>query len=54
MTWKEFKSMSEKRFLESVLLGMGWNISATAKKLNMSSRQIFNKIKEYNIEKPVI
>ena len=54
MTWKEFKSVSEKRFLESVLLGMGWNISATAKKLNMSSRQIFNKIKEYNIEKPVI
>ena len=54
LTWKEFKSLSEKKFLESVLLGMGWNISATAKKLNMSSRQIFNKIKEYNIEKPVI
>lgn len=54
LTWKEFKAVSEKRFLESVLMSMGWNISATAKKLNMSSRQIFNKINEYNIEKPVL
>lgn len=54
LTWKEFKAVSEKKFLESVLMSMGWNISATAKKLNMSSRQIFNKINEYNIEKPVL
>lgn len=54
LTWKEFKAVSEKKFLESVLMSMGWNISATAKKLNMSSRQIFNKINEYGIEKPVI
>ena len=54
LTWKEFKAVSEKKFLESVLMSMGWNISATAKKLNMSSRQIFNKINEYGIEKPVL
>ena len=54
LTWKEFKAVSEKKFLESVLMSMGWNISATAKRLNMSSRQIFNKINEYNIEKPVL
>ena len=54
LTWKEFKAVSEKKFLESVLMSMGWHISATAKRLNMSSRQIFNKINEYNIEKPVL
>ena len=54
LTWKEFKAVSEKKFLESVLMSMGWNISASAKRLNMSSRQIFNKINEYNIEKPVL
>ena len=32
----------------------GWNISATARELSMSTRQIFNKINEYNIEKAVL
>lgn len=54
LTWKEFKQLSEKKFLENALLQMNWNISATAKQLSMSARQIFNKMKEYEIEKPPI
>ncbi len=35
-----------------VLNQMGWNISATAYKLGISARQLFNKINEYNLENP--
>lgn len=52
ISWKEFKRRSEKEYLEWALRQTGWNINATAKELNISSRQIFNKINEYNIEKP--
>ena len=52
ISWKEFKRRSEKEYLEWALRQTGWNINAAAKELNISARQIFNKINEYNIEKP--
>ena len=52
VSWKEFKRRSEREYLEWALRQTGWNISATARELSMSTRQIFNKINEYNIEKP--
>lgn len=53
ITWKEFKRRSEREYLEWALRQSNWNISAAARALSLSSRQIFNKINEYNIEKPV-
>ena len=53
VTWKEFKRRSEKEYLEWALRQTNWNISAAAKELALSTRQIFNKINEYNIEKPL-
>ena len=50
--WKEFKRRSEREYLEWALRQTGWNISAAARELSLSTRQIFNKINEYNIEKP--
>ena len=50
--WREFKRRSEKEYLQWVLNQMGWNISATAYKLGISARQLFNKINEYNLENP--
>lgn len=50
--WREFKRSSEKEYLQSALNQMGWNISATASKLEISARQVFNKINEYNLENP--
>lgn len=52
ISWKEFKRRSEREYLEWALRQNNWNVNATAKLLNISSRQIFNKINEYNIEKP--
>ena len=50
--WREFKRRSEREYLQWVLNQMGWNISATAYKLGISARQLFNKINEYNLENP--
>ena len=52
ITWKEFKRRSEREYLEWALRQTDWNISAASKQLALSTRQIFNKINEYNIEKP--
>lgn len=52
ISWKEFKRRSEREYLEWALRQNSWNINSTSKVLNISSRQIFNKINEYNIEKP--
>lgn len=52
VTWKEFKHRSERDYLEWVLRQTNWNVTAAAKELAISTRQIFNKINEYNIEKP--
>lgn len=53
ISWKEFKRRSEREYLEWVLRQTDWNISAASKVLMISTRQIFNKINEYNIEKPL-
>lgn len=53
ISWKEFKRRSEREYLEWVLKQTEWNISAASKVLMISTRQIFNKINEYNIEKPL-
>lgn len=50
--WREFKRRSEKDYLQWALNQMGWNISATAGRLDLSARQLFNKINEYNLENP--
>lgn len=52
VTWKEFKHQSERDYLEWVLHQTNWNVTAAARELAISTRQIFNKINEYNIEKP--
>ena len=52
VTWKEFKRRSEKEYLEWALRETDWNISAASRELSLSTRQIFNKINEYDIEKP--
>ena len=52
ISWKEFKRRSEREYLEWALRQTNWNISAAARELSISTRQIFNKINEYNIEKP--
>ena len=52
ITWKEFKRRSEREYLEWALRQTDWNISAASKQLALSTRQIFNKINEYNSEKP--
>ena len=52
ITWKEFKRRSEREYLEWALRQTNWNVSAAARELSISTRQIFNKINEYNIEKP--
>lgn len=48
--WREFKRRSEKEYLQWVLDQMGWNISAAAAKLQISARQLFNKINDYDLE----
>ena len=50
--WREFKRRSEKEYLQWVLDQMGWNISAAAAKLQISARQLFNKINDYDLEHP--
>lgn len=52
LPWKEFKKRSERDYLEWVLKQCSWNVTAAARELSMSPRQIFNKISEYHIEKP--
>lgn len=52
ITWKEFKRRSEKEYLEWALRQTNWNISAASRELSLSTRQIFNKINEFDIEKP--
>lgn len=52
LSWKDFKKRSEKEYLEWALRQTNWNISAASRELSLSTRQIFNKINEYDIEKP--
>ncbi len=47
--WKEFKAKSEADYLKWVIGQCGGNIAEASRKLHLSSRQIFNKIQEYNL-----
>ena len=49
VSWKEFKERSEKEYLQHVLHVVNGNVAEAARRLGISSRQIFNKIGEYGI-----
>ncbi len=51
ISFKDFKIESESKYLEWVLSQTGGNVAEAARKLDISARQLFNKIKEYNIKK---
>lgn len=47
--WKEYKAKSEKEYLGWVLNQLNGNVAEASRRLQISSRQIFNKIQEYNL-----
>lgn len=51
ITLKEFKAESEASYIQWVLEQTGGNVAEASRKLDMSSRQLFNKIREYDIKK---
>lgn len=48
---KEVKKELEALYIEKALIKCNYNISETARKLDISRRQLFNKINEYNLRK---
>lgn len=51
VTFKEFKARTEADYITWVLEKTGGNVAEAARQLDISSRQLFNKIKEYDIKK---
>jgi len=51
VAFKDYKKESEATYLQWVLEQTGGNVTEAARRLNMSARQLFNKIKEYDINK---
>jgi len=51
VAFKDYKKESEAKYLQWVLEQTGGNVTEAARRLNMSARQLFNKIKEYDINK---
>ena len=51
VTFKEYKKESEANYLQWVLDQTEGNVTESAKKLNISARQLFNKVNEYNLKK---
>ncbi|MGD9566748.1 MAG: sigma 54-interacting transcriptional regulator [Sedimentibacter sp.] len=49
--FKDFKSETETEYLQWVLLQTGGNVAEAARQLGISSRQLFNKIREYDLKK---
>lgn len=49
LPWKEFKRQSEREYLQWVLAKTGGNASEAARRLELSYRQLCNKILEYNL-----
>lgn len=49
--WREFKRDSEREYLKWVLEQTGGNVTEAARALEMSSRQLFNKINEYGLHR---
>lgn len=48
--WKDYKAASEKEYLKWVLGQLNGNVAEASRKLGISSRQIFNKIQEYQLK----
>jgi two-component system nitrogen regulation response regulator NtrX len=48
-TYEEFKSVSEKRFLETRLTENNWNIALTARKLGMQRSNLYKKMQKLDI-----
>lgn len=48
-TLKEVRQIAEKKYIESVLRNTKYNMTKTSETLNISRRQLFNKINELNI-----
>lgn len=48
---KEVKKELEAQYIEKVLIKCNYNVSEAARKLDISRRQLFNKINEYNLKK---
>lgn len=51
LTLKEFRSQTERKFIEHMLQKHNFNMTETSKALGISRRQLFNKITEYDIDK---
>lgn len=49
LPWKQYKAESEKAYLKWVLEELNGNVAEASRRLGISSRQIFNKIQEYNL-----
>lgn len=48
-TLKEFRSKAESDYIQEVLKNCNYNMTETAKKLDISRRQLFNKLTEYGL-----
>lgn len=51
ISFKDYKKESEASYLQWVLDKTGGNVTEAARKLNLSARQLFNKINEYDLKK---
>lgn len=51
ISFKQYKSDTEAEYLQWVLEQTGGNVAEAARQLEISSRQLFNKIREYNLQK---
>ncbi|MGF0017360.1 sigma-54 interaction domain-containing protein [Sporofaciens sp. SGI.106] len=50
LPWKEYKAASEKAYLKWVLEQLDGNVAEASRRLGITSRQIFNKIQEYQLK----
>jgi two-component system nitrogen regulation response regulator NtrX len=48
-TFEEFKQQAERSFLQAKLDETGWNVSETARKLNMPRSNLYKKIEKYGL-----
>jgi two-component system nitrogen regulation response regulator NtrX len=50
-TFEEFKQSAERAYLQAKLDENGWNVSETARKLNMPRSNLYKKIEKYGMER---
>ena len=50
-TFEEFKQAAERAFLEAKLEENGWNVSETARKLDMPRSNLYKKIEKYGLQR---